>query len=138
MLDVTSRKEIGYLVISEMILLAVMLAVFLVFGYFSLPVLTGGLVGTAVSVLNFVLMCVSLTKAVKDEDEKHRTTYIRMSQSLRLLLMFAVVIVAVAVLKTNLVATLIPLLFPRIHAIVRNIVLKKEEEKLEKDNEQNS
>ncbi len=127
--DTASKKEITYLALTEVLLLGVMLAVFLAIGSFSLPVLIGGIVGTCVSLGNFALMCMTLGKAVKDEDDAHRTTFLRMSQSLRMLGMFVVVLVALLVLKTNVISTLLPLLFPRIYAIFRNLQLRKEEKK---------
>ena len=81
--DTASKKEITYLALTEVLLLGVMLAVFLAIGRFSLPVLIGGIVGTCFSLGTFALMCMTLGKAVKDEDDAHRTTFLRMSQSLR-------------------------------------------------------
>ncbi|MBO4770040.1 MAG: ATP synthase subunit I [Clostridia bacterium] len=128
--DTASKKEITYLTLTEVMLLGVMLAVFLAIGRFSLPVLIGGIVGTCVSLGNFVLMCLTLGKAVKDEDDSHRTTFLRMSQSLRMLGMFVIVLIALLVLKTNVISTLLPLLFPRLYAIFRNFQLRKEEKKI--------
>jgi hypothetical protein len=104
---------------------AIMFAIFLALGRFGLDVLAGGLAGFAVSQLNFFLMCLTVQKSVRYEDDKKRKSLMSASMGLRLLLCFALLGLAIGLAGTNPWATLIPVVFPRISVLIRQIMLKK-------------
>lgn len=125
-LDPTIKKETGFIVAGETILVALMLAVFFVLRRFSLPVLFGALLGGLTAVGNFFLMGLTVQKAV-DKPPEDRARLVRVSQSLRLLAVGAIAALAIAVFKFDIWATLIPLFFPRIIVTVRGLMLKDNE-----------
>ncbi len=125
-LDPAVRKETLFLAGAEAIMTAIMFAVFLALGRFDLGVLSGGLVGFAVSLLNFFLMCLTVQRSVKYDDDKKRKTMMNASMGLRLLLCFALLGLAIGLAGTNPWATLIPIVFPRLSVIIRQIMLKKQ------------
>ena len=105
---------------------AIMFAVFLALGKLDLSVLAGGIIGFAVSLLNFFLMCLTVQRSVRYDDDKKRKVMMNASMGLRLLLAFALLGVSIGLLGANPIAALLPLLFPRITIIIRQIMLKKE------------
>ncbi len=124
-LDPTVKKETLYLILGETILTVLMLAVFLIIGTFDLTVLAGALISAALAVANFFAMCLTIQKALNTAEED-RAKMIRASHSTRLLLIALVIVICLAVLKLNIFATLIPLLFPQIVQLVRGLMIKKE------------
>lgn len=106
-----------YIAVVTLILSVLMQAVFLVAGFWNLTVLWGNLYGAAVAIGNFFLMGLTVQKAVMKE-EKEARNMVRVSQMARLFGMLLMVLAAVIVDKYvdvfNLLAILIPLLFPRI------------------------
>ena len=125
-LDPTIKKETGFIVAGETILVALMLAGFFVLRRFSLPVVFGALLGGLTAVGNFFLMGLTVQKAV-DKPPEDRARLVRVSQSLRLLAVGAIAALAIAVFKFDIWATLIPLFFPRIIVTVRGLMLKDNE-----------
>jgi hypothetical protein len=124
-LDPAVRKETAFLLGTGAIMTAIMFAIFLALGRFGLDVLAGGLAGFAVSQLNFFLMCLTVQKSVRYEDDKKRKSLMSASMGLRLLLCFALLGLAIGLAGTNPWATLIPVVFPRISVLIRQIMLKK-------------
>ncbi|MBR5767359.1 MAG: ATP synthase subunit I [Clostridia bacterium] len=125
-LDPAVKKETLFLAGAEAVMTAIMFAVFLALGRFDLSVLAGGMIGFAVSLLNFFLMCLTVQRSVRYDDDKKRKTMMNASMGLRLLLAFALLGVSIGLLGANPIAALLPLLFPRITIIIRQIMLKKE------------
>lgn len=104
----------------------IMQAVFLIIQKWDYTVLLGNLLSVVIGTLNFLLLGLTVQKAVSSGDEKYARGQMRMSQGLRLVMMFGVAVLGATVSFFNLWATLIPLLFPRIAMIIRQIQLKKE------------
>lgn len=104
-----------------------MQCVFLIIGKWYYTVLLGNLLSGAVSVFNFFLLGITVQKAIETGDVKAAKTKMRISQFARLL-MLGVVAVLGATLPWcfDLWATLIPMLFPRVSMIIRQILIKKE------------
>ncbi len=147
-IDPVVLHETGYIAIWTVILSVLMESVFLVLGYFDYTVLLGGLLGVLAAVLNFFLMALSVQKAVErdsqanvytqgeaDEDScegekptaahKEAAQVMRISQSLRMLMMIAFAAVGAIVPCFNLIAVLIPFFFPRIAIMLRPMFVKK-------------
>lgn len=120
-IDGTVKKETAYVAVAEAILIAVMLAVYLIISKFTLNVLFAALTSGAVAVLNFFVMGLTVQKAVTVDDDSDRRRLIRASQLVRLLVMGVVVIVCAVFPKFDIFALFIPLFFPRLFAQARGI-----------------
>ena len=68
-IDRTVLRETAYIALCVTAMTAVVCLVFLLIGKWSTSVLLGGLLGTAVSVLNFFLMGVTVQSAVGMDDK---------------------------------------------------------------------
>ena len=140
-IDSVVLRETGYIAIWTVILGVLMEAVFLVLGYFDYTVLLGGLLGVFAAVLNFFLMGLSVQKAVErdrqvgitvNEDaekpaavHKEAAQVMKLSQSLRMLMMIAFAAIGALAPCFNLIAVLIPFFFPRIAVMLRPIFLNR-------------
>lgn len=121
-IDGTVKKETANVAIAEGILIALMLAVYLIISKFSLNVLCASLISGMVAVLNFLVMGLTVQKAVNVEDDSDRRKLIRSSQLLRLLVMGVIIVVCAVFPKLDIFALFIPLFFPRLFAHFRGIV----------------
>lgn len=106
----------------------IMEAVFLIAGLWNWKILLGNLAGASVAVLNFYLLCVTVQKAVemKKEDAPKKMHW---SKSLRMLMIAAVCALVIWLLDGGTpcaLATVIPLVFPRISFLVYSIRHKKD------------
>ena len=123
-MDPTIRRDIKYIAMVVGILTVLMEAVFLIIGKWDITVLFGGLLGAATAMLNFVLMALGVQKALEKE-AKDAKGAMKVSHSIRMMLM--VVICAIAAMLPgvfNLVATVIPLLFPSVGARLHGKLVK--------------
>ena len=118
--DKTVIKETLYISVWVLILSAVTQAVFLIIGKWSLSVLLSGVTG----ILNFFLMGLTVQAAVI-KDEKKAALSMKVSQILRMLLIFAVAAVGVLLDCFNTVTVILPLFFPRIAISFRPLFNKK-------------
>lgn len=106
----------------------VMEAVFLIGGWWNLKVLAGNIAGAVAAVLNFYLLCVTVQKAV-EMNKEDASKKMRMSKSLRMLMIAVICALAIWLLGSGVpvtLATLIPLTFPRIALIFYSIRQKKD------------
>ena len=127
-IDPTVKKETKYIALMVVILTVLMEAVFLVLRRWDMTVLWGGLLGACVAILNFFLMGLTVQKAVGKE-EKDAQQLMKVSQSGRMLMQLAFAAIAAALPGAfNLIAALLPLLFPRIGVMLRSVVLKNKGE----------
>lgn len=117
-MDPAVRKETGYIAVWVILLSLVMEAVFLLLRKWDLSVLFGNIGGAAVAVGNFFLMALIATRAVDRAVEhgkpEEAMTRVRATATVRLLGCALLCVILIAVFKTNVYATLIPMLFPRI------------------------
>jgi len=113
-------KETKNIAVGTFFLVAVMVGVFAAIGRFDLTVLLGGLYTGAVSVGNFFILGLTVQNAVsgiqsEDPDQVKRSrAKVQLSYSVRMLAVFGLMVFGLIVLKLNPVATLLPLLFPRV------------------------
>lgn len=119
-IDPTVKKETLYIALFTLAASVVMEIVFLIVGYWSYRVILGNLLGFAAGVLNFFLMGYTVQEAVL-LDEKGAAKKIKLSQSLRLLMVAAFAIVGCVFKCFNPVAVLVPLFFPRIAVTLRPV-----------------
>lgn len=112
-IDPVVTKETVRILIGSIALSAIMNAVFLILGFWNMPVLYGTLLGTFGAVLNFFLMAQTVSHSVTlQQDEVKRK--VRFSHSLRSLMLLVLMILGVALSCFNTIAALVPFLFPRI------------------------
>ncbi len=122
-LNDTVKKETAYIAAWILILSAVMQSVFLCIGKWDYTVLLGNILGGGAGILNFLLLGVTVQKAV-NKDEKDAKTFMKASQSLRTLMLFIIAAIGAILNIFNTWTVLIPLLFPRI-AIALSPLIRK-------------
>lgn len=125
-IDVTVKKETAFVALVTLVLSVLMQAVFLVAGKWNETVLYGNLLGGVTAVGNFFLMGLTVQSAL-GLDVKDAKARMKLSQTGRNLLMFAVAAVGYAVSAFNLLAVVIPYVFPRIAVALRGISMKRQE-----------
>ncbi len=123
-IDPTVKKETFYIFIWTVILSLLMQAVFLIIGKWDVTVLCGNLLGGAAAVLNFFIMGISVQSALGKE-EKDAKNVIKLSQSLRFIMLVAVGAIGYLVPLCNVVATVLVFLFPRIAIAFRPLFNKE-------------
>lgn len=116
------KKSILQVLAGSLILGAVMDIVFLVIGRFDLTVLWGTLLGVACTCLNFAFLAITVSNAM--DKGKSAGGYMGTSYLLRLFFIGAVVVFAIKSEYFNYIATIIPLLFPRVIITVLEGILK--------------
>ena len=116
-------RETVYVVCWTAVLSVLLQAVFLILGKWDLTVLCGNLFSAFVAVLNFFLMGITVQHAV-EKDEKGAASLMKMSQSLRTVMLFAAAAVGVLLPCFNTVAVIVTLFFPRIAILLRPVVDK--------------
>ena len=127
-IDDTVRRETVYIAVCVLILSVVMQAVFLVVGQWKVSVLLGNVLSAAAAIANFLLMGITIQKAV-DKEQKDAAQMMKFSQTARLFMQFA--LAAVGVLFFNPIASVVPLFFPRIAVAFRPYIGNKNDSKVE-------
>ncbi len=132
----TVVKETKYIAFVVCVLSIIMQLVFAVGSWWNYKVLISNIYTDIVTVLNFYIMGIYVSKAVtKDENEAKKI--IKISHTLRTLGLFIAVVVGVVLPCFNLFAVIIPLFFVRIAIAIRplfkNYNIKKEEAEDESD-----
>lgn len=123
-IDSTVLKETAYIGATVFIFSLALQSVFLIIGKWDYTVLLGNLLGFIAAVGNFFLMGLSV-QASLGKEEKDAKNFMKFSQSLRLLLLFVIAVVGYLVPVFNILAVLIPFLFPRIAVALRPLFMKK-------------
>ena len=128
-IDPIILKETGFIALVSLILSVFMQSVFLIVDYWVpwvYSVILGNLVGYIAAVGNFLLMALTVQKAVGQEP-KDASNRMRLSPMLKMLLLFVNALVAYLIDTKvgcfNIIALVIPFFFPRIAVIVRQLVL---------------
>lgn len=127
-IDKTVKKETVYIACFVVILSMLMEAVFLVLHHWDYTVLLGNLLGAAAAVLNFLLMGITVQKAVMLSEDEAKNK-VRLSQMLRMFMLVAFAVLACVLDCFNLIAFAVTLLFPRIAIIFRPYFDKKNNDK---------
>lgn len=110
-------REVKRITVCVALLTAVMLAFFAVFGRFDLPVLYGGILGCAVSILNFFIMSFSVEKSLEKSKTK-AGSLMALSYFLRLTFIGLAVFWAIKAPYFNYIAAIIPLVFIRLSVYI--------------------
>lgn len=122
--DQTVKRETKYISFVALLLSVVMEIVFVLFGRWDYTVLLGNLLGASVAVLNFFLMGLTVQGAVELE-EKEAKERMKLSMTLRNLMLMAAAVLGLLLPCFNAVAAIIPLFFVRIAVALRPIFIKE-------------
>ena len=126
-IDATVRRESIYVAGWIVLLSVLMQAVFIIIGKWDYTVLCGNLLGGAASFANFLLLGITVQKAVAME-EKQAANAMKLSQTLRLLMIFIAAVLGAVLECFNIWATIIPIFFVRIAIAFRPLFGKKDSE----------
>ena len=124
-IDPAVSKETRFVSAFVLILSMLMEAVFLLIGKWDITVLWGNLLSASVSILNFFLLGISITRAMQ-RDEKQLQAFMRLSKTYRFLLIIVVIGVGIYFDCFNNVAVIVPVFFPTIAIYIRGALLKKQ------------
>ncbi len=124
-IDSTVKKETLYVFMFTVILSVLMQAVYLIVGKWDYTVLLGNLLGAFAATANFLIMGITVQSSL-GKDVKEAKNRMKLSQMLRMLMLFAVALIGHFVSAFNLVAVVIPFLFPRIAVTLRAMFIKKQ------------
>ena len=114
----TVLRETKYIAFTVIILSIFMQLIFIGLEKWDITVLWGNLLSGIISILNFLLMGLTIQKVVSSKDGNTRNV-IRLSESLRTLMVLLAMIFGVVFPCFNTVTALVPLFFPRIAIIFR-------------------
>ncbi len=132
--DRTVLQQTARLAVGTAILAALMLAVYAVLGRFNLRVLGGALFTSALGIANFFLMGLTVQgiaerAAEKQRDETemaHFTTQMenrmRLSKNLRMIALFALIVVGMKLFGFDPLASILPIAFPTVVIRVLQII----------------
>lgn len=118
--DKTVLQETKFLGVWSLIFSMLMQAVFLVLRKWDYTVLLGNLWGVFVTLLNFFLLGLTVQKAVTKE-EKEAKNVMKLSHSLRNMMVFVLVVVGVVLPWFSMIPLIIALFFPRIAMVIRGV-----------------
>lgn len=124
-MDPAVKKETGYITVWVLLLSLLMEAAFLLIRQWDLSVLFGNLGGAVLAVGNFFLLAWVVSRAVDKGKPEEAATRVKATATLRLLGVGALCALLIGVFKTNVFATLIPLLFPRVGIAFRPMLDRK-------------
>ena len=124
--DSAVRRETARVAAGVFALVAVMLAIYAVIGRFSVPVLLGSIYTGLLTVINFFIMGLTVQGVTNRAAEKQRTEQeladltiemknrMKLSYNLRMIALFALLVLGIAVFKFDPLATILPVVFPTI------------------------
>ena len=127
-LDPAVRKESVFAFVAALAGAVLVQVIFLVIGLWDLSVLWGGLIGFAISSLNFFLMGLTMQRALETGDQSRATGMIRLSYLWRTLFQLAAVAASLIFDGIHWVPVVASLFFIRIAIFLRQFFAKKEEE----------
>lgn len=124
----TVIKETLFVAIFTFACSALMNAVFVALRYWNYKVLTGSLLSSVVSVLNFYMMGIVIQSIIENKtlESKDRQQRVKLSFILRMICLAVVVAVGVALPWFNTWTVVIPIFFPRIAMLFRPFFGKEE------------
>lgn len=122
--DKAVLRETARVAAGVFLLVALMLAVYAIAGKFSLKALLGGVYTGALTVVNFFVMGLTVQGVTDRAAEKERTEQeiadlsiemknrMKLSYNLRMIALFALLVLGLAVFRFDPIATILPVLFP--------------------------
>lgn len=109
-------SQVLLLLAGELLLSAVMVAVFALLGYYETGVLLGAAAGSLIATLNHAILILSVnaaTKKAENQDVKGGQSLIQMSYMGRLIGLFLILVLCAKSGIFNLIALVLPLVFSR-------------------------
>ncbi|MBE6667067.1 MAG: hypothetical protein E7607_02000 [Ruminococcaceae bacterium] len=122
-IDPVILKETKYIATWIVILSMLMQSVFLIIGKWNYTVLLGNIYSAAFGTLNFLLMGLTVQKALEKE-EKDAKKFIRFSQLYRNIMLLLIMVLGVFIPFFNTLAVLIPMFFAGIAVYIKPLVNK--------------
>lgn len=117
-IDSTVLRETTFIAVVSLLFSCLLQVVFLAIGQWDFTVLFGNLLGCGAAILNLFFMGYSIQISLEKSPENANKT-MRLSQSLRLLFLFLVALCGYLIACFNVVAVVIPFLFPRVAVMIR-------------------
>ena len=118
-------KEQIPLYLIELALTAAIIGVYALLGRMTTAVILGAALGASVCILNHVTMVFSVLKAIESDSPEKGQLKMQGNYILRMLLLIAVFVLALKFLKTDPIATVLPLVLMRIALFIGGILTKK-------------
>ena len=121
-------RETGIIALGQVICVAAMLGVFMLLGRFDMSVLLGGIVGGVLGVVYYMTMVICANIAMKkalDQDVKGGQAVMQLSQLLRMIGLFAVLVACALTKQMNLLALALPIVFVRPILGVADMIQRK-------------
>ncbi len=115
--------------LSELLLCAAMLGVYAILRRLTTEVLLGGAIGTAVAMGNHLALILSLLKAEQSDTPERGQLKAQGNMILRFLFMVGILVLALKVLETDPIATLLPLILMRIALFIGGLFMKNPQKK---------
>ncbi len=122
-IDKVVKSETLYILYVGAILSLLMQSIFLIISKWDYTVLLGNIYGLLVSVGNFFFMAFNIQLSLK-KDTDDAKKQLKLSQSLRLLMLFVLAAIAYVIPFLNIISAILPYLFPRIAISLRPIFKK--------------
>lgn len=124
-IDKAVKTESLYIALFTLVLSVLMQSVFLIIGKWDITVLFGNLLSGTLAVSNFFFLALTVQIALEKEEKAAKDT-MKLSQSLRTIVLFAVTVVGVSFpAYFNIWTAIIPLIFPRVAIAFRGLFNKK-------------
>ena len=122
MFEVETKREIAFVALGTILLSALEIGAFFLFGYYTDKVLFGACLSAAAGILNFILLALTVEKALTypPEEEAAAKNLMKLSRVSRMLLLLA--LLAVGAWLFNVWSTLITAIFPSIIVRVRTFM----------------
>ena len=117
-------KETLKITVGEAVVLLLMFFVFFLIGRFDMTVVFGGLLGAAASILYFVLICIGVNSAIREEDPKRQKMSLSVTYYLRLILLGICIVVGLKFGCIHNIAVVVPVLMIRPILTVAEILRK--------------
>ena len=124
-IDATVLRETRFVAVGTLFFAACEQLAFLAFGAWGLDVLLGTLLSGAAGVVNFLLLGLTIQRALAFSDAEQAKQVMKLSRSARMMGLLAVLAVGVFLDVFSTVAVLVTVFFPRLVLIVRQMVLAR-------------
>ncbi len=124
-IDAVILRETRFVALGTVFFSAIEQLVFMAFRAWDPSVLFGTLLSGGVGVLNFFLLGLTVQRALAAGDGDRAKQMMKLSRTLRMLGMLAVLAVGVVLDFFSTVAVLVSVFFPRLTLIVRQIILQR-------------
>jgi hypothetical protein len=133
-IDKTVIVETKFIGAWMLIFSVLMQAVFLIIGKWDYTVLLGNLLSGVAGIISFFVLGLTIVKAVSSGDAEYAKKFMGASTAGRTFFLFIVALLGVLLPCFNTIATLIPILFPRLGLFIRSFMVKRMDKNSEAGN----